>query len=689
MELTEYYSELTAYLKSLDQEPASAYLEYCGVLLDGLGIFDDLNVVNFKDTRNLRRQMAISAYSLHMGSGTLHLLVVDFQDNTSLGTIGKAEFQRQFALLENFLAAAMANDYANYFRAGTPQGDLADELQCLWGTQAVNLPEAQRIQFHLLTNCRLNTHERALPEHEINSIPVSYEIWDIQRLFRIEQSGQAREDIRIDFTEFEEGGLAALPASHPEGAPNAFLFAMPGPLLAKIYSKYGDRLLEQNVRTFLQFRGNVNRGLRNTIQNEPQVFFTYNNGLTTTAEAADFDAKSGRLKGVTNFQIVNGGQTTAAIFAARMLKHDISKVFVQVKLSVVEPEQCDYLIPRISEYANTQNKVSAADLSSNHPFQRRIEELSRRLTTHTSGNLTGETHWFYERTRGQYMNAQLKMSPAQKKRFLEENPRTQVFTKTDLAKYEFSFAGKPHVASLGAQKCFVRFVEDIAKRWEREDLSFNDFYFKQVIGRAIIFRALDKRIHKEAWYDGYKANIVAYTLAVFARVVESTRKTFDYARIWSGNSAPDELIDFISAIAADVNRLIKAPQDVTSNIGEYCKREACWNRIQVLDANFPLPHSLQAYLLNAVDQERAQRDAAGFQQVANGVAPVIDVLQRGTPYWQHFQAWTCEHPCLSPFESNALRSAAMGRPLQDRQAAALLKGLNRAEGMGYLPRTVA
>lgn len=685
MELTEYYAELTAYLKTLEQEPALAYFEYCGVLLDGLGIIDDLNIVNFKDSHKLRRQMAVSAWSLHKGSGTLHLFIVDFQDSAMLGTIGKAEFQKHFTLLENFLAAAFDDGYSEYFRSGTPEGDLADELQCLWGKKAGESKNAQRIQFHLVTNRCLSTHARALEERVINGIPVNSELWDIQRFFKIEQSGQAKEDIRIDLTEFEKCGLAALSASHPEGAPNAFLFAMPGPLLADLYGKYGDRLLEQNVRTFLQFRGKVNRGLRNTIQNEPQLFFAYNNGLTTTAEQVEFDSKTGRLLSITNFQIVNGGQTTAAIFAARMLKHDISQVFVQVKLSVIEPEKSDELIPRISEYANTQNKVSAADLSSNHPFQRRIEELSRRLTTRTSGTLSGETHWFYERTRGQYMNAQLKMSLSQKKRFLAENPRNQVLNKTDLAKYEFAFAGKPHIVSLGAQKCFVRFVEDIAKRWEKENRSFNELYFKQVIGRAIIFRALDRRVYKEAWYNGYKANIVAYALAVFARIVESTEKYFDYASVWSANAAPDELIDFLTAIGAAVNRLIKAPQDVTSNIGEYCKREVCWDRVQVLDAQFAFPSALQAYLLDAIDQQRAQQDAAGFQQVANDVAPVIDVFQRGASYWQHFQEWAYEHPCLAPFESTALRAAANGKPLQDRQAASLLKGLKRAEEMGYYP----
>ena len=72
---------------------------------------------------------------------------------------------------------------------------------------------------------------------------------------------EGQEDIYIDFTEFEEGGLEFLPAFIKDSSCKSYLLVFPGKLIADIYDKYGDRLLEQNVRTFLQFRGGVNKSI--------------------------------------------------------------------------------------------------------------------------------------------------------------------------------------------------------------------------------------------------------------------------------------------------------------------------------------------------------------------------------------------------------------------------------------------
>ena len=203
---------------------------------------------------------------------------------------------------------------------------------------------------------------------------------------------------------------------------------------------------------FFSFGAKSIKGIRNTIQNEPEMFFAYNNGLTTTAESVETDTARERIRSVTNFQIVNGGQTTASIFTAtKKDKAALSKVYVQVKLTVIPPERAEVVVPRISEYANTQNKVSAADFFSNHPFHLRIEELSRRIWAPSPVGGLRETHWFYERARGQYANAQANLTPAKLREFLAKNPRPQMFTKTDLAKFEYSMSMRPHIVSSPAQ----------------------------------------------------------------------------------------------------------------------------------------------------------------------------------------------------------------------------------------------
>ena len=92
--------------------------------------------------------------------------------------------------------------------------------------------------------------------------------------------------MEIDLRDFG-GPLPVLPAQHTDGQHESYLAVLPGEVLADIYDRWGARLLEQNVRVFLQARGKVNRGIRLTLENEPSMFFAYNNGITATAEAVD------------------------------------------------------------------------------------------------------------------------------------------------------------------------------------------------------------------------------------------------------------------------------------------------------------------------------------------------------------------------------------------------------------------
>ena len=82
------------------------------------------------------------------------------------------------------------------------------------------------------------------------------------------------------------------------------------------------------------------------------------------------------IDSIKDLQIVNGGQTTASLFHTRRSdKADLGEVFVQMKLTVIDDEKSEEVVPRISEFANTQNKVNAADFFSNHPFHVRMESF--------------------------------------------------------------------------------------------------------------------------------------------------------------------------------------------------------------------------------------------------------------------------------------------------------------------------
>jgi hypothetical protein len=617
----------------------------CDFLVDHATL-ENFEVVAYKkNTKGLR----VDAWNLDDETGILDLLVADFRVEDMPQTLSKTDATRHLKRAERFLIESLRKEFHQSLEETTPGYELARTIY-------EKSRQISRIRFFLLSNAVISSRLESLGNSEIEGIRCTYDIWDISRLHRIEASGKAREDTVIDFEEFALGGLPCLPASTGSASYQSFLLVIPGELISELYDRFGERLLEQNVRTFLQFRGGVNKGIRNTILNQPEMFFAYNNGLSATAESVNLDVTQSRLRSVTNLQIVNGGQTTASIFTAdRKSKADISRIYVQVKLTVVPPERVDEVVPRISEYANTQNKVSAADFFSNHPFHLRIEEMSRRLWAPSADGGFTETHWFYERARGQYANAQAKLSPAEQKKFLTQFPKHQMFTKTDLAKLEFSLSMKPHVVSLGAQKSFAAFALDIGERWEKHDTEFNDLYFKQTIAKAIIFRFLDKAVMKQEWYGGYKANIVTYTIAKLSYMIARLRASLDLDAIWRKQSITPTLASQLLEIAFTVNETIQETPPSITNVTEWCKKEACWEKVQQLD--MVLLDDLIPELLSEEQVEELEHDAESIQRIDNGIENQRYVLGKGAGYWKEVAEWGLKRKQLSEKEMGILRVA--------------------------------
>ena len=224
----------------------------------------------------------------------------------------------------------------------------------------------------------------------------------------------------------------------------------PGTILHDLYDEYGSRLLELNVRSYLQARGKVNKGILETLVREPHRFLAYNNGITIVAEGIDFSNDKARVLSIKGMQIVNGGQTTASIHRAmKDSKVDISHVYVQAKLTVVPPEAFDEMVPDISRFSNTQNKVSEVDLRANHAYHVGIERVSRRVWAPGEQSM-----WFYERARGSYQTERAKRggTASERQKFDKQFPASQRFTKEDLARYTNAWDGLPHIVSRGGPK---------------------------------------------------------------------------------------------------------------------------------------------------------------------------------------------------------------------------------------------
>ena len=612
-------------------------------------------------------------------AGTLNLIVLDFQPAQEIGRLTGTEMDAAFRRLSNYLRQALDERWRDALEETSPAFGLADLISQRWRSIA-------RIRFLLVSNRELSERVDGRSAADIEGRKVTYSVWDIRRLHAQATVGYGREDIEIDLEEDFGGALPILPAQQSEVDHQSYLAILPGEVLAEIYDRWGARLLEQNVRVFLQARGKVNRGIRITLENEPSMFFAYNNGITATAEKVDIANEGGQLllHSLRNFQIVNGGQTTASIHVAKLRKLDLSRTFVQMKLSVVTPDKATELVPRISEYANSQNRVSAADFFANHPFHVRIEGFSRRILAPSPDGTFRQSKWFYERARGQYADARANLTTAQRKKFDLENPRKQLFTKTDLAKFLNVWEQRPHEVSLGAQKNFAAFARRIGLAWRKSPDDFNEAWYRVAVAKAMIFKSTERIVSDQTWYQGgYRANIVAYTIAKLAHDVTALNRAVDFEAIWRQQSPGTILDDAIAIAAAKVHEVLVQPPAGISNVTEWAKKQACWERVRNLDVDWP--HAFVGGLNSAEEQRNTARTARREQRELNGIEAQIAVVNAGAKFWMEALEWGKAKRLLTPTETGILNAATRvpARTPSDKQSSKAIEILAKLHSEGY------
>jgi hypothetical protein len=631
-----------------------------------------------------QRGMRVDGYWFN-DEGVLDLFVADFDCRSELASLTRTDVDATFKRAANFFEASINKDMAQGLEITSPEYGLSRQIGDRKGL-------IRRLNLFVFSERTLSDKIQTLVDSEVAGVPTSYHIWDISRLHRQRSSRSHKEPLDLDFQQMFGTGISCLPAHLGVGAYKSYLIVMPAGILSALYEKFGAQLLEQNVRTFLQARGSVNQGIRTTILNEPSMFFAYNNGITATAQHVETSMTGTGLQitSIVDLQIVNGGQTTASLFHTRKRdKADLAQIFVQMKLSVIDSEASETVVPRISEYANTQNRVNAADFFSNHPFHVRMQEFSRRIWAPPQQGAQRETKWFYERARGQYADAQVKLTPGEQRRFKTENPKPQMFTKTDLAKFENVWDEHPKWVNLGAQKNFARYAPRIGKEWEKSSDGFNEFYFRRAVARGLIFHATEKMVSAQPWYNGgYRANIVAYTLAVLNEIAVRRRKSLDFLRVWNIQGVDAELNDVLAIISKAVNEDIIQPPQGISNISEWCKKDACWTRLQsrVEDIEKLLPAGLDDLLISLEAHVSEVRTAKQTQKVDNGIEAQRRVLEIPAAQWAQLHQVMSAKQLLAPKEVGVL-NIAIQMPAKiptERQCAVLLDVLEKGRSEGII-----
>ncbi len=633
MQLTEYRQDFLEQLRVRASAAANfthaEFVELCAELLGEADEIADFEACYFRGTGNRKRSLGVDGFAQDDVDGSLRLVIAEFSGGPEAVTLTQTQAKACFSKLVSFCDDAVTGRLHLDLEESSPAYGLAMSLY----QQRKRLA---RLRLYLVTDGVLSARVRDWPEGEVGGIPTEYHIWDMNRFHQVYESKTGRDELEVDFTQVVPGGLPCLPASVESDTYRAYLCVIPGKVLADIYEQYGSRLLEGNVRSFLGARGRINKMIRKTVCLEPAMFFAYNNGIASTASAAEVEESAAglRLTKVMDLQIVNGGQTTATLASALAEKDaGLARTFVQMKLSVIPAETSGKYIPLIARYANSQNKVSDADFFSNHEFHRRIEQHARKLRAPAVGGAQYGTHWWYERARGTYMNEQAGLTPAQRKAFQVENPRKQLITKTDLAKQENAWRFLPHVVSMGAQKNFLAFSNYASEEWEKNPDQFNEEYYKRVVAKAMLFRRTEELVSAQSWYQGgYRANIVAYTIAKLSHLImfESIGKVFDFKAAWNRQGLTPALERQLTLIAEKVFDVIVTPQGGFQNVTEWCKKEICWQRAR--DLSIPFIDELGKELVGREEEAAVKKTAAKDQAMMTGIEIQAMVVEVGPAY---------------------------------------------------------
>lgn len=623
---------------------------FCSYLADA-GEFDAADRAFY---RNPNTGIRVDGYAGDpaQNGGELVLLVQDFSQDGSIASLTASAMDAAFKRLEKFISNAFKSEWRNRLEESSPEFGLADLIAVRWRSTS-------KVRLFLITNRQLSTKIDGRSAGEISGRPVTYSVWDIQRLHRFAAAGFGREEIAIDLEADYGGAIPLLQAHMGDADYKAYLAVVPGTQLAAIYDRWGSRLLEQNVRVFLQARGGVNKGIRNTIDNDPDMFFAYNNGITATAEGITTRTSDEGLllTGLRNLQIVNGGQTTASIHAAKRRNADLSKVFVQMKLSIVPPDKAIDIVPKISEFANSQNRVNAADFFANHPFHVRLEEFSRRMFAPSPDGTFRESKWYYERARGQYQDARGLLTPTQRKKFDLEYPKSQLISKTDLAKYLNVWRGHPDIVSKGAQKNFAHFAQVIGIEWRKEPDAFNEDFYRHAVAKALIFRATEEIVTEQSWYQGgYRANVVAYAIAKMGHDCDRRGEFVDFDAIWRAQGISASMGSAIALVAEAVHDVLVSPPQGISNVTEWAKQQACWERVKALRIDWPAEWLEE--LIGKDQLKESKRAGIKDQKMLNGIEAQSMIVSAGGQIWGELRAWGQMRKLLSPLEVGVLGVAA-------------------------------
>lgn len=651
----------------------------------------DLNVEPLRCNGPRGKRLELLGYAENRMEQSLVILAGRYFGRDEKLTMAAAKDAIQRAT--GFVEAAVSGWLTKHLEMSSREWEYAEYF-----SKQISAGKIARIRVILITDGGMSERIRTIESDVVAGLKTTYEVWDQRRVVDAALPERGSEDIHVDFTRWLPDGLPCLVAAGDETT-RTYLAVIPAGVLADVFEEYGSLLLESNVRTFLSARGQVNRGIQSTLSQEPARFLAYNNGLTTTATEVELGqgSQGTTIRGLHRWQIVNGGQTTASL--AHFLRSDktrsVDDVSIQMKLVTVNDVDSASVVQSVAKYANSQNKVSAADLFSTHEFHVRMEQISRRLKAPAREGDQYQTGWYYERARGQWENDRAaRGSAGERAKFELEFPKAQRITKTDWAKYDYCWNQHPDLVSKGAQSVFADYATKIDAQWIKDDGRgadlYGDGYFRTGIGKAILYATLRAEVLRQDWYrnaPGYLANIVAYGIARFSLQIEAQfdGAKYDFERVWHRQAISNTTVAALIEICRVAQRYLNASDRPQANVTQWAKQQACWEGFKKI--NTRLSETVRTDLMRADQaQSRASEDKKqrGMDSSFEAIQRVLSVAPE---VWETVYRADEVAP-MSPTEKDLVRLFGLrkGRVPSDRQAAVLLRLLQRMADRGVIGR---
>lgn len=668
--------------------------------LEDLGELIDPNQFSCEMRGSNNRAIAFDAYGYDEADSSFILLISDFQNTIEKATLTNTRIDELYSRMRNFIEEAYNGDIRRFCDDSDPIIDIAKELKTRIGTSNLT-SEILKFKFFIITNAVLSTQVKSTTRANILDRPVEINLWTIERFYQIKMSNVS-ESIRINCQDYGcEGGIQCLKANLGDNnAYDSYMAIVPGKFLAEIYIDHGSRLLEGNVRAFLSARGKVNRKIRETIiGNHPENFFTYNNGIAVVAHSIELSEDGSRILSFNDFQIINGGQTTASLASAILKKEakpeNFSKIFVPMKLTVLnlegdlsEEDEAKYndITQQISKSANCQNPVSDADFFSNDPFHRIMEELSLKHLAPPVNGSPHQTVWYYERSKGRWEQDQMKMTEAERNRYRLKSPKNQVVKKEKLAKCLNTIYMNPHVVCAGSANNMKAFAGVISEMYEKSKESINEFFFKKAIASVILFDDVDRLVNKASWYPkgGNKAQIVPYTIAKLIAALPEN-KDLDWKRIWNKQMLYPELVHQIEIIAKEAHEFLLDSGGAI--VREYAKKSTTWKKFRD-DYSVGLTKEFVDSLISKELLKADEKAAKRARKFNSDIELEVEFYTRGYDYWMKFYNDMEREQILSGGDRDFIKMLAsliVKRSLPGKaQIKRLLKIINKAEDVGYI-----